>query len=286
MIFCSKPQKFTWRNAITLLLLLTAGSILILLLIPSGSWFGSETDWYSQHVTIADYMRKNFYATGSLFPDFTGLGGGTNFFSLSYYGFMRPDVLISYLFPHVEMEWFIQGYAIFEILLGGGLLYYWLHRKGFSDFTSFACGFFYLSANCFFQAHRQIMFVNYLPFLLLAFLCLDRIFEHQEQDVYHIRPHIGLILSLFFCILHSFYFFPSSFLACILYISHLLPAMVLPTTVAVLLAVFVHPATYWQLIPPGLLFVAVYAASMWLFGMNRYERGLVTGPLRRILHRQ
>lgn len=60
MIFCSKPQKFTWRNAITLLLLLTAGSILILLLIPSGSWFGSETDWYSQHVTIADYMRKNF----------------------------------------------------------------------------------------------------------------------------------------------------------------------------------------------------------------------------------
>ena len=167
MIFCSKPQKFTWRNAITLLLLLTAGSILILLLIPSGSWFGSETDWYSQLVTIADYMRKNFYATGSLFPDFTGLGGGTNFFSLSYYGFMRPDVLISYLFPHVEMEWFIQGYAIFEILLGGGLLYYWLHRKGFSDFTSFACGFFYLSANCFFQAHRQIMFVNYLPFLLM-----------------------------------------------------------------------------------------------------------------------
>ena len=55
---------------------------------------------------------------------------------------------------------------------------------------------------------------------------------------------------------------------------------------AVLLAVFVHTATYWQLIPPGLLFVAVYAASMWLFGMNRYERGLVTGPLRRILHRQ
>ena len=48
---------------------------------------------------------------------------------------------------------------------------------------------------------------------------------------------------------------------------------------AVLLAVFVHPATYLQLIPPGLLFVAVYAASMWLFGMNRYERGIVTGVL-------
>ena len=54
---------------------------------------------------------------------------------------------------------------------------------------------------------------------------------------------------------------------------------------AVLLAVFVHPVSYWQLIPPGLLFVAVYAASMWLFGMNRYERGLIAAPLRRILHR-
>ena len=66
----------------------------------------------------------------------------------------------------------------------------------------------------------------------------------------------------------------------------LLPVLIATAVLTVLLAVFVHPATYWQLIPPGLLFVAVYAASMWLFGMNRYERGLVTGPLRRILHRQ
>ena len=122
MIFCSKPQKFTWRNAITLLLLLTAGSILILLLIPSGSWFGSETDWYSQHVTIADYMRKilcNRKPVSGLHRTWRR----NQFLSLSYYGFMRPDVLISYLFPHVEMEWFIQGYAIFEILLGGGYFF-------------------------------------------------------------------------------------------------------------------------------------------------------------------
>ena len=69
------------------------------------------------------------------------------------------------------------------------------------------------------------------------------------------------------------------------HIFHLLPAMVLPAVTAVLLALKVHPLTYWQLIPPGLLFVAVYAASMWLFGLNRYERSLVTAPLRRMLHR-
>lgn len=223
MIFCSRPQKFTQRNFVILLILLSAGGILIWNLIPDGSWFGSQTDWYSQHITIADYMRKNFYATGQLFPDFTGLGGGTNFFSLSYYGFMRPDVLVSYLFPGIAIAYFIQGYAILEILFGAGLLYFWLHRKGFSDFTGFACGFFYLTANCFFQAHRQIMFVNYMPFLILAFLFLDQVMDVQKASKYRFRPHVGLVVSLFFCILHSFYFFPSCFVACILYICHLLP---------------------------------------------------------------
>ena len=54
---------------------------------------------------------------------------------------------------------------------------------------------------------------------------------------------------------------------------------------AVLLAVKVHPTTYWQLIPPGLIFVAVYAVCMWLFGLNRYERSLITAPLRRLSRR-
>ena len=70
------------------------------------------------------------------------------------------------------------------------------------------------------------------------------------------------------------------------HILHLTPSMLLPAAAAVLLAVFVHPTTYWGLIPPGLAFVAVYGISVWLFGMNRYERGLVTGPLRRLTRRR
>lgn len=70
------------------------------------------------------------------------------------------------------------------------------------------------------------------------------------------------------------------------HIGHLLPSMLLPAVAAVLLAIFVHPTSYWELIPPGCLFVAVYAVSVWLFGMNRYERGLVTEPLRRLTGRR
>ena len=39
------------------------------------------------------------------------------------------------------------------------------------------------------------------------------------------------------------------------------------------------------MILPAAAVVAVYGGSMWLFGMNRYERELITGPARRILKR-
>ena len=69
------------------------------------------------------------------------------------------------------------------------------------------------------------------------------------------------------------------------HIFHLVPAMILPAGTAVVLAVFVHPTSYFGLILPGCAFVLVYAVSMWLFGLNRYERDLILSPIRRILHR-
>ena len=59
----------------------------------------------------------------------------------------------------------------------------------------------------------------------------------------------------------------------------------LPAAVSVALAIFVHPQTYFDMILPAAAVVAVYGGSMWLFGMNRYERELVAGPARRILKR-
>lgn len=211
--------KFSKWNWIHLLLLLAAGLLLFYRILPEGSLFGSQTDWFSQHLTIADYMRKRFYATGEFFPDFSGLGGGSNFFDLSYYGFLRPDIMLSYFLPDVSMELIIQGYAVFEVLAGAMLLYYWIFRKGIGNPACFVSGFFYLTANCMFQAHRQIMFVNYLPFLILALLSIDSClasFGKNRQE--WLRPHFGLVLSLLLVILHSFYFFPSCFAVCTIYV--------------------------------------------------------------------
>ena len=96
MIFCSKPQKFTWRNAITLLLLLTAGSILILLLIPSGSWFDSETDSNEcfMWITSTDSLGENYnYNNG-----YTKKYGGLYFISPEGY----PDETYQNLYAFVS----------------------------------------------------------------------------------------------------------------------------------------------------------------------------------------
>lgn len=207
--------KFTKTNFFCLFLLFGITFLLIALTIPSGKLFGSETDWYCQHITIADYMRKQFLTSGELFPDFANLGGGANFYTLSYYGFFRPDILISYLLPHISMETIVQTYSILEIFLGVSLLYYWLIKKNFSNIASFTCGLLYLCANALFQAHRQIMFVNYLPFLILALIFLDHLSIQKKRPVFF--PHMGIVISFFLIILHSYYFFPSCFVACTIY---------------------------------------------------------------------
>lgn len=83
-------------------LLLTIFFIFYYLFVTKGCKFlyGSVLDWNCQHYLIPDYFRKLFYETGKLLPDFAlNLGGGQNIYNLSYYGFLSPVILISYLLP-------------------------------------------------------------------------------------------------------------------------------------------------------------------------------------------
>lgn len=110
--------------------------------VPEGKLFGSETDWYCQHVTLVDTMHRQFYATRDLFPDWISLGSGTNFYALSYYGFLRPDVLVSYLLPSVPVETVIQFYAVTEMAAGACLLYWWLFINPWAGFIVLPEDFF------------------------------------------------------------------------------------------------------------------------------------------------
>lgn len=185
---------------------------LLVLTIPSGCIYGSEGDWFSQHIVLAEQFRQLFYETGQIFPDYTLLGGGSNIYDISYYGFLRPDVLISFLLPAVSMKYIVSGYMILELLAAINLCYFWLKKHVSAPFFAFFGALLFSLGGFIWQGHHQIMFVNYLPFLFLSLLGIDHIQKKKKATL--------LIFSLFLLYLHSFYFSVSVLFVCFLYLLH------------------------------------------------------------------
>ena len=176
--------------------------ILFVLCVSTYSVFGSKLDWLSQHVSLADYFRQ----TKQLLPDrFANLQGQTNAFSFSYYGLLRPDVLISYVFPNVPTSFFIIVYATLLWSSTGVLCYYWQKNKGYKDSISFFSSICCICANCFFQSHQQIMFVEILPFLFLSLILIDK----------NKRQWISLCICMAF--FHNYFYTPGMILILLLY---------------------------------------------------------------------
>lgn len=183
-----------------------------ILLLPMGSdsFFGSEGDWYSQHVGAAEMLRQTMLEQHTLFPQFTTIGGTTNIYDFSYYGLFRPDVMLSCLAPGLEMKYIIAGYAILSAIAAVNLCFWWLSRgKDLSLGASGAGAALMAFATCFFHAHHQIMFINYMPFLILALIGVERLIDRRKSLLF--------ILSVLLLCLHSFYYAPASLAVCLLY---------------------------------------------------------------------
>ena len=176
--------------------------------------FGAKVDWISQHSVIPDYFRKQFYATGKLFPEFAmNLGGGQNIYNYSYYGLYSPLFLLSYALPFVKMSTYVIVMEILCLIASVLLLYLWLNRKGFGRAVSFAVAvIFLLTGPMICQSYSQIMFVNYMPFLILAMMGVDRYFEKRSSGL--------LAVSTFLMIMTSFYFSIGGMLALVIYGIH------------------------------------------------------------------
>ena len=85
--------------------------------IPDGSVFGSNTDWLSQHVTLAETIRSACLEQGTLLPSWIDLGGGSNGYQFSYYGFLRPDILLGCLLPEISMLNIVIAYMMLLCLV-------------------------------------------------------------------------------------------------------------------------------------------------------------------------
>ena len=223
-----RREKF-WKAHLLLSLLCVVLALGPLLLCNVAAWaglpsaasseegliFGFGSDWLSQHLPIAESLRWAMLESGRLLPLYIDLGGGSSAYDFAYYGLLRPDVLLGCLLPGVGMEYILGSYAVFEFLLGGNLVYIWLRgncgKNTAGRRAAFAGSVLYLAAGCFLHAHFQLMFVNYLPFLVLALIGIDRFIENRRG----ILLCVGLTLVYF----HSFYYAPSCLcVACIYYL--------------------------------------------------------------------
>ncbi len=172
--------------------------------------FGSVIDWSCQHYKIPEYFRELFYSTGNLFPNFAfNLGGGQNIYFLSYYGLFNPVIMFSYLLPFVSMRTYITFSSIALVILSIFLLYKFINDKYDSKLAFLGSFIFICSAPIVFHLQRHIMFINYMPFLIMAFMGVDEHFKNRHDFL--------LIISVTLVILSSYFFSVSALVAISIY---------------------------------------------------------------------
>lgn len=198
--------------------------------------FASGVDWISQHSVFPAYFRQQFYATGQLFPEFAaGIGGGQNIYNFSYYGLYSPVILPSYFLPFVKMSDYLMGAGIVCLIASVLLMYRFLENQGFAPMINLAgAAMLLLAGPMIFHSYRHVMFVNYMPFLCMALLGIDRYYKKGRRGLY--------TAGVFLMILTSFYFSIGGLLALGLYAVCSCPRgnrsaflhLILPTVAAVL----------------------------------------------------
>lgn len=161
--------------------------------------YGSTTDWDCQHWIFPDYFRQLFYNTGKLIPNFAfNIGGGQNIYNFSYYGLLSPIIILSYFFPFIRMVDYIQIISVVGLFISIYLFYRWILNKYDSKIAFLTTLVFISSGPLLFHSHRHIMFINYMPFLILALIGMDIYFETGKKSL--------LILSIFSIIMTSYFF--------------------------------------------------------------------------------
>ena len=183
-------------------ILIITFSILVIVLATTRfeNTFGSDTDWINQHTVFPDYFRQFFYATGRILPNFSlNYGAGQNLFNISYYGLLSPIILPSYFLPFLDMTTYITIVNILLVIGSGILFYKWLLNNKFkSNLSLITTLIFVLSESFIFHMHRHIMFVNYMPFLIMSLMGIDKFVLKKEKSL--------LIFSVFLMIMTSYYY--------------------------------------------------------------------------------
>lgn len=203
-------KKNLVKDIINLLILILVFFIVYFSITGNEFLYGSLKDWNSQHWLFPEYFRNLFYETHDLLPDFAfNLGAGQNIYNFSYYGFLSPIILVSYLLPFIGMRDYIIISTIFMLLFSVVLMYFFIKKKHNSK-IAFICSFIFLMTTpLIFHSHRHIMFMNYMPFLIMGYYGVDRYFDKKKP--------VLLTVSVFLMIMTSYFYSVSGIVSIILY---------------------------------------------------------------------
>lgn len=198
------------KDFLYMFILLVTVSILVALLVPDNRIFGNSIDWFNQHVMLSDALRHAMNKEGTLFPTYMSeLMGGVNIYYFSYYGYLRPDVILGALFIHINMIDIIVGYSIFLMILTSISCYLFLRHQNENKELCLFVSILVILSTVFFQSHKQIMFVNYMPFLFLALLSIDYYLEKKRLTPFVI---CGTLIMI-----HSYFYSIGCYLICLIY---------------------------------------------------------------------
>ena len=203
-------MKLNKKNYIHILILMGMYLLMVLYITRFTNAYGSTLDWGAQHFAIPDNFRRSFYDSGEFFPSFLfNLGAGENIYNLSYYGLFSPLILLSYLFPFIPMYIYIQIISILGVCVSIFLFYRWVNRK-FGASTAFVLTvLFEFSSGYSLHSHRHIMFVSYMPFLILAFGAVEDYFQGKRK--------FSLVIYTFLCIMCCYFFGVAALAAIVVY---------------------------------------------------------------------
>ncbi len=192
-------KKTEWIHRVILLIM---PLLIVAMLLSQNEIYGSLTDWLSQHITFPDYFRILFQEEGLLFPDFSmNLGGGQNFAQYTYYGLLRPDVLLSFFLPGIAMKDIVITASLLYMLIAIQLFYQWMKNKiKESWILLFISCLFAMAGPLLFHTHRHIMFISYFPGLLLCLIGTDQYLEKKKTFWLVIGVLLMIITSYFFSV--------------------------------------------------------------------------------------
>ena len=191
------------KNIIIIILM----NLFIILITTKTNIFGSTMDFLSQHIIFPEYLRNTFYETGNLIPKLAlNLGAGQNIYNIAYYGLLNPIIILSYFFPFIKMIDYIIVINIILLITSNILFYQFIKEKEFNKRTKMIITFLFMfSGPLLFHFHRHFMFINYMPFLILSLIHIDK---NKEKK---------LILDILLIITTSFYYSIPSIITILIY---------------------------------------------------------------------